>query len=102
MTDQKRWSPRRFWRYATVFTVLFVVAHLAGFREDTSVLAGTHSGDASDKYWGVVYLILYVIWVCIVPILTIAGGLLWGGGRIFGGDNQDPDTGPSAFDVTAS
>ena len=99
MTDQKRWSPRRFWRYATVFTVLFVVAHLAGFRK-TLVLAGTHSGDASDKYWGVVYLILYVIWVCIVPTLTIAGGLLWVA-VAFGGD-PGPRHRSRAFDVTAS
>ncbi len=84
MRDPRLWTHRRVWAYAIVLTALFLLAHLAGFRDDTSVLAGTHSGSGADKYWGVVYLILYVIWVCIVPILAIGGGLLWMGGRLFG------------------
>ena len=35
-----------------------------------------HSGTFAEQYFGLVYLILYVIFVGIVPVMAIAGGLL--------------------------
>ena len=57
---------------------------MAGLQAHTSVLAGTHSGSFVAQYFGLVYLILYVTFVCIVPIMVIAGSLLWLGGRFVG------------------
>jgi hypothetical protein len=82
MRDPRLWSHGRFWSYAIVLTVLFLLAHLAGFRDHTSVLAGTHSGGFTAQFFGMVYLMLYVTWVCLVPIMVIAGFLLWLGGRL--------------------
>ena len=81
MSDPRLWSHGRFFSYALVFSGLFFLAHLAGLQADTSVLAGTHSGGYVDQSLGALYLILYVTFVCVVPILVIAGSLLWLGGR---------------------
>ena len=82
MRDPRLWSHGRFWSYAIMLTGLFLLAHLAGFRDHTSVLAGTHSGGFWPQFFGMVYLMLYVTWVCLVPIMVIAGALLWLGGRL--------------------
>ena len=82
MRDPRLWSCGRFFSYSLVLVTLFLLAHLAGFQVHTSVLAGTHSGSSMEQYFGLVYLILYIISVCIVPIMVIAGSLLWLGGRL--------------------
>jgi hypothetical protein len=82
MRDPRLWSYGRFFSYSFVLTALFLLAHLAGLQAHTSVLAGTHSGSYMEQYFGLVYLILYIIAVCIVPIMVIAGSLLWLGGRV--------------------
>lgn len=82
MRDPRLWAHGRFFSYALVLSALFFLAHLAGLQEHTSVLAGTHSGSYADQYFGLVYLILYVIFTCIVPVMLIAGSLLWLGGRL--------------------
>ena len=82
MRDPRLWSYGRFFSYALVFSGLFLLAHLAGLQADTSVLAGTHSGGYVEQCFGALYLIVYVIFVCVVPIMVIAGSLLWLGGRL--------------------
>jgi len=74
-----------------VLSALFLVARLAGFEEHTAVLAGTHSGGYTAQYCGLIYLILYVIFVCLVPIMVIAGFLLWLGGRLVRLSGDDPE-----------
>jgi hypothetical protein len=82
MSDPRLWSYGRLLSYALVLSALFVLAHLTGFQEHTSVLAGTHSGGYVAQYCGMVYLILYVTFVCLVPIMVIASFLLWLGERL--------------------
>jgi len=81
MRDPRLWTHGRFWAYALLLTTLFVLARLAGLEAHTSVLAGTHGGDYPSQYFGVLYLILHIIFVCLVPILAIAGSLLALGAR---------------------
>ena len=98
MKDPRPWSSRRFFSYALVFSALYGMARLAGLQAHTSVLAGTHSGGYIAHYFGVVHLIVHVLFVGVAPILAIAGGLRWLGGRLTGatghGANQPP--GPAA------
>jgi hypothetical protein len=68
-------SCRRFIAYALVICVLFSVVHLLGFRDYTGVLSGTASLNRSHQYFGALYIILYVSFVVIMPVLLIAGGL---------------------------
>ena len=58
-----------------MISVLFSVVHLLGFREYTGVLSGTASLNQYHQYYGAIYIILYVCFVVIMPVLLIAGGL---------------------------
>jgi len=82
MKGPRTWSGRRLFSYALVFSALYGLARVAGLQAHTSVLAGTHSGGYMAHYFGVVHLILHILFVGVVPILMIAGGLLWLGGRL--------------------
>jgi len=82
MRDPRLWKYGRFWAHALFLGFLFLVVHLAGFETDTAVLSGANDGDYWAQVSGIVYLLLYIIFVCIVPILVIADGLLWLGGRL--------------------
>ena len=66
-----------FWAIALLFSILFWLAHWMGFRSYTSILAGVNSGEEWTNIAGFTYISLYLIWVAIVPILLIAGGLSW-------------------------
>ena len=57
----------------------------------TSVLSGTHCGSPVEHSLGVLYLMLYVLFVCIVPILVMAGSLIWLGHRWMGGKRSGGD-----------
>jgi hypothetical protein len=60
--------------------VLFLIAHLAGLREFTSVLNGTvgSTGVAPDTaaLLGLGYIGLYLMFVLAVPVLVLAAGIL--------------------------
>jgi hypothetical protein len=60
--------------------LLFLLAHLAGLREFTSVLNGTIGSTAVDAKLGtflaVVYILLYLAVVILVPVLILAATLL--------------------------
>ncbi len=95
MKDPRLWSHGRFFSYAGVLSALYFLAHVAGLQTHTSVLAGTHSGGYMAHYFGVVYLIVYVTFVCIVPVLVIAGCLLWLGGRLTQASGRQTDAAPT-------
>lgn len=76
----KVFSPRGFVARALILSVAFLAAHLAGLREYTSILNGTVGPDAAGREmsaaFGLVYLVLYMAFVVLVPILLLAAGLL--------------------------
>jgi hypothetical protein len=65
---------------AGLIAVLFLVAHLAGLREYTSILNGTMGsvtlGWKLSAFFGVSYVVLYLAFVVLVPILVLAAGML--------------------------
>ena len=81
-------SPKDFLRRALVVLILFLVAHLAGWREFSSLLNGTMGsvelGWHLSLFFGLSYIVLYLALVLLVPILILAATLLllWRG--IFG------------------
>ncbi len=73
-------SPQFFaWRAAFLVAV-FLVAQLAGLREQTAFLSGTPGTDATDLHtsalYGVTYIFCYLGFVVVAPILLLAAGLL--------------------------
>jgi hypothetical protein len=61
---------------------LFVAAHLAGWRENTSVICGM-SPITGPAAWiaggtGIAYVLCYLLATLVAPILLLAGGMLWG------------------------
>jgi hypothetical protein len=73
-------SARDLWQRACALSVLFLLAHLAGLREFTSVLNGTVGSTAVDAKLGAflaaVYILLYLAFVILVPVLILAAILL--------------------------
>jgi type IV secretory pathway VirB6-like protein len=81
---------RKFWRAdflspkdmlvrAAAIAVVFLIAHLAGLREFTSVLNGTvgsiELGWGGSAFFGVSYILLYLASILFVPILVIAAAI---------------------------
>ena len=64
---------------------LFLLAHLAGLREFTSVLNGTVGSVAAgwklSSYLALIYILLYLAFVILVPVLVLAALLLAMGQR---------------------
>jgi hypothetical protein len=73
-------SARDLWQRAAGISGLFLLAHLAGLREFTSVLNGTVGSTAVDAKLGaflaVVYILLYLAFVVLVPVLILAAIIL--------------------------
>jgi hypothetical protein len=65
--------------------VLFLVAHLAGLREFTSVLNGTVGSVAAgwklSGFLALVYILSYLAFVILVPVLVLAAMILVVGQR---------------------
>lgn len=65
---------------AAAITVIFVILHLAGLRDYTSILNGTVGSVALgwklSGFLAVVYILFYLALVVLVPILILAAGLL--------------------------
>lgn len=73
-------SPKGFLLRAAALLVLFLIAHLAGWREHTSVLCGTAPSAAGwDRVGGtlgMVYVLFYFAATLGTPILVLAAGIL--------------------------
>ena len=73
-------SPKDFLRRALVICVLFLIAHLAGLREFTSLLNGTTGslelGRQLSVTLGLSYIVLYLAFILLVPILILAAIIL--------------------------
>lgn len=73
-------SPKGLVVRAGVLTAIFIVCHLLGLREFTTVLCGTYpsAGIMSEclVFLGLIYVLLYLAFTVVVPIFLIAAGLL--------------------------
>ena len=71
-------SPKGYLLWASAFALLFLVVHLLGFREATSVLSLTvpegMTIDRASLYAGF-YLILYLLFTLVCPVLVLAAGI---------------------------
>ena len=73
-------SARDLLQRALGISVLFLLAHLAGLREFTSVLNGTVGSVAAgwklSSFLALVYILLYLAFVILVPVLVLAAMIL--------------------------
>jgi hypothetical protein len=74
-------SPAGFLLRAAGLAALYGLAHLLGWRDYATVLAGgattSELSPRTASFLGLVYVLLYLVWLIPVPILTIAAGVLW-------------------------
>jgi hypothetical protein len=73
-------SPKDLLQRAGAISMLFLVAHLAGLREFTSVLNGTIGSVAAgwqlSGFLALIYILLYLAFVILVPVLVLAAMIL--------------------------
>jgi len=73
-------SPKDLLQRAGAISALFLVAHLAGFREFTSVLNGTIGSVAAgwklSGFLALIYILLYLAFVILVPVLVLTAMIL--------------------------
>jgi hypothetical protein len=73
-------SARDLIQHALAVSVIFLIVHLCGLREFTSVLNGTMGSTQVSRgvaaFLGIIYVVVYVGFVVLVPILILAAGLL--------------------------
>jgi hypothetical protein len=73
-------APGYFLEWAGMLVVLFVIVQLAGLREFTSVLNGTVGSTSMDWrtafFLGTAYVIVYLGFVVVAPILVVAAFIL--------------------------
>jgi phosphotransferase system glucose/maltose/N-acetylglucosamine-specific IIC component len=73
-------SPRGFLIRALLIAAAFAVVQLAGWRDHTSVLAGTvgpsSAGRETSAILGVAYLAAYMAFVIVTPVLLLAAAIL--------------------------
>lgn len=78
-------SPRDLLQRALGISGLFLLAHLAGLREFTSVLNGTIGSVAAgwklSGFLALIYILLYLAFVILVPVLVLAAAILAVGKR---------------------
>jgi hypothetical protein len=97
-------SPADLLQRAVVIGAVFFVVHLAGLREYTSVLNGTAGPDAADwassTFFGVTYVIIYLTFVVLAPVLVLAAGLLVIWNRARNGRSDSPGRPCSETELT--
>ena len=75
-------SPKDLLVRAAVLGLLFLLVHLAGLRDFTSILNGTVGSTALgweiSALLGVGYILLYLGFVVLAPILVLAAGIVAG------------------------
>jgi hypothetical protein len=73
-------SPRDMLQRAAAISGLFLLVHLAGFREFTSILNGTIGslalGWKLSAFLAAIYIMLYLAFVILVPVLVLAAVIL--------------------------
>lgn len=81
-------SPKDLLQRACAITLIFLLLHLAGLREYTSILNGTVGSVALgwklSGFLAVIYIVSYLAFVVLVPVLILAALILlvWGRWRV--------------------
>jgi hypothetical protein len=69
-------SPATLLALSVLFSSVFLALHAAGFREHTSVFSGTYPEAHDVGLWtlfgAIVYALSYLLFVFVVPVLTLA------------------------------
>ena len=92
MTDRKRWTwrrlltrefftPRGFAVTAVEITIIFLVLHLSGARQHTSILIGAAERGAAPglaRGLALAYMLFYFAFVGLVPIFALAAAFFQG------------------------
>ncbi len=72
-------SPKGLIVRAAVLSAVFLICHLIGLREFTTILCGTYPSTIMPVLaagLGFVYVLMYLAFTVVVPVLLIAAGLL--------------------------
>jgi len=81
-------SARDMLQRAAAISVIFLLVHLAGFREYTGILNGTIGsltlGWNLSAFLAVIYIVFYLAFVVLVPVLVLAAILLTIWQRFYG------------------
>ena len=76
------WTPKGFVVRAAIIALFFAVCHLLGWREHTSFLCGTtgstSAGGHLSAVLGVIYIVAYLGFVLVAPMLVLAASILFG------------------------
>jgi hypothetical protein len=79
-------SSKDFLRRAVTIAVIFLLVHIAGLREYTSILNGTLAwvelGRGMNAFLGLAYIFAYLAFVLLVPMFLLAAALLAGWKRL--------------------
>lgn len=88
-------SARDLVQRACAISGLFLLVHLAGFRELTGVLNGTIGSLALgwnvSAFLAVIYIVFYLAFVILVPILVLAAMILMIGQHFLGNRENGPE-----------
>lgn len=71
-------SPRRLLTTSLLLSAMFGLAHLLGYRESTGVFFGTADASLAACLKGGLYLVGYLSFVMLVPVLALATLILEG------------------------
>lgn len=78
-------SARDMLQRAVAISVVFVILHLAGFREFSGILNGTIGSLALgwnlSAFLAVLYIVFYLMFAILVPVLILAALILMAGQR---------------------
>ena len=92
-------SARDLLQRAGAISVMFLLVHLAGLREFTSVLNGTvgsvSAGWKLSGFLALIYILLYLAFVILVPVLVLAAMMLAAWQRCIQKDKNFHDTSDS-------
>lgn len=67
--------PKKMLRIAAILTVVFLVGHLAGLRELTSIISGTLPATDWELLLGTFYVLSWFAFVLVAPLLALGGGV---------------------------
>lgn len=59
-----------------VLVLVLLVSHIAGFRELTGALSGTHPAAGVSIFWGLVYAKTHTAFFLIAPVLILGAGVV--------------------------